>query len=264
MSESVETILAAALRGGLDADFEALAHSCADDVEFRSAITATAVGPAAVTAELRRLQVSGRFVKAVEWEVEASEREAQVIARLPIESFYDRFEWDLALNDAGKIVRITQTGVAQTQPLPPSRIHLTDDFVKALDWARESRNPVIVAYVDASVQPRQSPRGTLQVLSPTQLAFWNHSPRGGLIDAIALNPKLSVHYWGGIGTLYGGAVSFQGTATITQDPSLRTLIYERSPASEQRSDPQRLGCAVVIELTQVSGFMSGLRYNMVG
>jgi hypothetical protein len=40
-------------------------------------------------------------------------------------------------------------------------------------------------------------------------------------------------------------------------------VYDGCIASEQRSDPNRLGCALVIDLTRVTGFIAGRRYNMV-
>ena len=53
---------------------------------------------------------------------------------------------------------------------------------------------MIVAYVDADGVPHVSPRGTVQVWSPDQLAMWIRDPNGGLLRAIASNPHLSCFY----------------------------------------------------------------------
>ena len=158
--------------------------------------------------------------------------------------------------------KITQTGVPQTAPLPPMPVRIDDVLVEALRVARETRNPLIVAYVDAGGRPSQAPRGTVQTFSGTQLALWAHNPAGGLVTAVRANPNVSLHFWGGMGTQYGGAVSFQGVARIDDYAETRRRVYDGSPASEQRSDPERRGCAIVIDLTSVTGFVAGMRYNM--
>src|SRR5436189_105948 len=87
------------------------------------------------------------------------------------------------------------------------RVHhasFDDVLVDALRVARETRNPLIVAYVDAAGRPSQAPRGTVQTFSSTQLALWAHNPSGGLATAVRANPNVSLHFWGGMGTQYGG------------------------------------------------------------
>jgi hypothetical protein len=56
---------------------------------------------------------------------------------------------------------------------------------------------------------------------------------------------------------------FQGRAHIDEDEATRRSIYDGSPASEQRTDPEMRGCALIVELDSVTGFMAGRRYNMV-
>jgi hypothetical protein len=247
--------LTTALRDG---DCDALQAALAEDVAFVSAVTGPTNGPEAVIGQLRAFQTAGRYARATSWQADGT----KLTAELPPDSYYAAYTWDVAFDAKGLISKITQTGVQQTSLLPPTPVHLDEVLVDALRVARETRNPLIVAYVDASGRPSQAPRGTVQTFSPSQLALWAHNPSGGLATALRANPNVSLHFWGGMGTQYGGAVAFQGHARIALDPETRRLIYEGSPASEQRSDPERLGCAIVIDLTSVTGFVAGMRYNM--
>jgi hypothetical protein len=247
--------LIAALRDG---DFEALREVLAPDVAFVSAVTAPMAGPDAVTAQLRRFYDGGRYARAVQWQP-GSEK---VVAQLPLDSYYAAYTWDLGFDAEGHVAKIVQTGVQHTAPLPPTPVRLDGVLAEALRVAGETRNPLIVAYIDAAGRPIQAPRGTVQVYSPTQLALWVHNPAGGLASAVRTNANVSLHYWGGMGTQYGGALSFQGTARIEEDAEARRRVYEGSPASEQRSDPERKGCCIVIDVTSAAGFVAGWRFNM--
>jgi hypothetical protein len=247
--------LTTALRDG---NFDVLRAALSEQAAFVSAVTGPTNGPDAVIAQLRAFQTAGRYARAASWDVDGT----KLTANLPPDSYYAAYTWDVAFDTSGLVTKITQTGVQQTAPLPPTPVHLDGVLVDALRIARETRNPLIVAYVDASGRPSQAPRGTVQTLSPTQLALWAHNPAGGLATALRANPNVSLHFWGGMGTQYGGAVAFQGRARIAIDPETRRLIYGGSPTSEQRSDPERQGCAIVIDLTSVTGFVAGMRYNM--
>lgn len=229
---------------------------------FSSSISAPTTGAENVLGILQGFQSAGRFTRVTAWRSEGLPGGLRVIADMPLSSFYEKYEWDISLDPSGRIVNLVQRGIAQTTPLPPSAIHLTDEIANALTAAREARNPVILAYIDPTGRPNQSPRGTTQVLSKTQLAFWNHDPESSFIRALRANPAVSIHYWGGIGTTFGGALSFAGIATISDDDSVRHKIYYGSPESERRSDPNRAGRAVVVNLERVTGFLAGTRYNM--
>jgi hypothetical protein len=259
----IPEVLIQALRFGADRDFAELEALLSDRVEFVSAVTGPTSGPESVISQLKAFQVAGRFSRAMTWASRGAPSAIEVEAEFPSDSFYAKYVWDIALSSDGKVDRITQTGVVQTEPLAPSPVHLNAEIDRALQIARESRNPLIVAYVNEKGEPSQAPRGTVQVFSKTQLAFWIHSRNGGLMKALATNKNLSLHYWGGIGTAFGGALLFQGVAHIDEEESTRRSVYEGSPPSEQRSDPQRTGAALVIDVSRVSGFLAGTRYNMV-
>jgi hypothetical protein len=250
--------LVTALRDGGDASFEALRNALTPQATFVSAVTGPTSGPDAVVAQLRTFRQAGRYARATSWHANGT----NVTAELPIDSYYAAYTWDVALDAEGSVKQITQAGVQQSTALPPTPVRISPDLVEALRIARETRNPLILAYIDAAGRPSQAPRGTVQAFSETQLALWAHNPNGGLVTSIRHNPNVSLHYWGGMGTQYGGALSIQGVAHIEDGLETRRRIYDASPASEQRSDPQRQGCAVVIDVTSATGFVAGMRYNM--
>jgi hypothetical protein len=259
---STAQLFVEALCTGNEACFDQLSARLDPSVDFVSAVSGPTQGPAEVIALLQRFQAERRFAKAATWDSSEDDSSLKVTAELPLDSFYARYVWDMALDAAGHVTKITQSGIANTEPLPPSPVRLNEEITAALSIAGATRNPLIVAYVDAEGRPSQAPRGTVQVFSDTQLALWLHNPFGGLATAVGANNAVSLHYWGGIGTEYGGALLFQGRARIEEDEDVRTRVYEGSPPSEQRSDPQRNGSALIVEVESVTGFMAGTRYNM--
>src|SRR5262245_57554730 len=93
----------------------------------------------------------------------------------------------------GLITELTQE--LELAPQPDRTAVALDESVAALiDGALDNRTPVIVAYVDDEDVPHVSPRGTVMVWSPDQLAMWIRDPNGGLLRAIANNPHLSCFY----------------------------------------------------------------------
>ena len=160
----------------------------------------------------------------------------------------------------GLIAELTQEletrPAAGTEPRSP-----IDDTVAALiDGALDNRTPVIVAYVDAEGVPHQSPRGTVQVWSPDQLAMWIRDPNGGLLRAIADNPQPVV-------LLPRPEVTRRVRAHRTSPAPRRSrrsssACSGRSPRVEQNLDPMMRGVAIVVDLDVVAGGGPGPRVNM--
>ncbi len=127
-------------------------------------------------------------------------------------------------------------------------IELTDEMRDALASALTDRAPVIAAYTDAGGQPQISFRGTVQVFSGDQLAFWARNPQGGVLAAIPTNPKMSFLYRNPATRL---SWQFQGRARIDDAEETRRRVYENSPEPERNQDPERKGRAVVIDVDRV-------------
>ena len=158
----------------------------------------------------------------------------------------------------GRISELTQE--LEPAPQPASTAVALDDSVATLiDGALDNRTPVIVAYVDAEGVPHVSPRGTVMVWSPDQLAMWIRDPAGGLLRAIESNPNLSCFYRDAKTRV---AYELTGRARRVEDAVDRLRVFQRSPRVEQNLDPMVRGVAIVVDLDVVAGGGPAGRVNM--
>lgn len=107
---------------------------------------------------------------------------------------------------------------------------------------------MIVSYVDGAGQPSVSLRGSTQVYGSDQLAMWVRNPSGGILLAIAENPKLALFYRNPGQRL---AWQFHGRGQQNDDPDVRNVVYANSPEGERNLDPEQNGVALIIELDRV-------------
>jgi hypothetical protein len=133
-----------------------------------------------------------------------------------------------------------------TQPAEP--IELNDLIATTINSAADRSVPLAVAYVDSSGLPNLSPRGTVQVVGPDQLALWART--SGLPDALAVNPTVALLYQD---LANHHVVAFTGCGRIIDDPGFRDRVFEGSPEREQAQDPARAGTAILIEVDSVRG-----------
>jgi len=50
-------------------------------------------------------------------------------------------------------------------------------------------------------------------------------------------------------------LQFQGEARITTEASERAKVFENSPEQERKSDPERKGIAIIIDINKVEGIL---------
>lgn len=146
--------------------------------------------------------------------------------------------------------------VTETTPVP---IQITDEMRDAINGALVNGTPVVVAYVDARGQPRLSFRGSTQVYSDDQLAIWVRNPEGGLQQAVAANPRISLLYRNPQPRMM---LTFEGRGHFDAAEAIRTAIYERAPEGERNLDPERKGIALIIDLDRVTGITPNGRVLM--
>ncbi len=127
-------------------------------------------------------------------------------------------------------------------------IELTDEMRDALASALTDRAPVIVSYADATGQPHISFRGTTQVFSTDQIAIWVRNPEGGILAAVATNPKVALLYRNPATRL---AWQFLGRAHVDDSEQTRAQVYDASPEVERNQDPERKGKALIVDVDQV-------------
>jgi hypothetical protein len=134
------------------------------------------------------------------------------------------------------------------------KLDLSGAIAEAIDGAALRGKTAVLGYVGDDGYAALSFRGSLQVHSPTQLAFWSRKAEGGVVAAIAGDPKVSVLYYGGAdgpGPLF---LTFHGLAHV--DPAADDAVYAAMIEGERGQDPDRAGVAVVVDVQSVQGFGS--------
>jgi hypothetical protein len=132
------------------------------------------------------------------------------------------------------------------------KLDLTGAISQAIDGAALRGKTAVLGYVGDDGYAALSFRGSLQVHTPTQLAFWARKAEGGVVAAIAADPKVSVLYYGGADSPGPLFLSFHGLAHV--DPAADDAVYEAMIEGERGQDPDRAGVAVVIDVQSVQGF----------
>ncbi len=112
-------------------------------------------------------------------------------------------------------------------------------------------HPIVVAGVTAAGEPTMSFRGTAQTLGDSAIAFWTRDAAGStLVASLAEHPVVALVYSNmGERRFY----QFTGRARLNDNPEIDAVVYEQSHELEQQRDPERLGKAIVVELTSVRG-----------
>ena len=129
---------------------------------------------------------------------------------------------------------------------------LTPEIKSLVNNALASGSPMLLAVVTPENKPSLSYRGSTQVYSDDQLGLWIRNTAGGTIEAIQKNPNVALMYRSATTPL----LQFQGRARIATDEAERKKIFESAPEREQKSDPERKGIAIIIDLDKVQGVVS--------
>jgi hypothetical protein len=158
----------------------------------------------------------------------------------------------------GLLVELAQE-LQQAPPAAATPMAIDEQVAALIDGALDNKTPVIAAYVDADGVPHVSPRGTVQVWSPTALAMWARDPKGGMLRAIPTNPAVSLFYRDGASR---AAFEMTGRMRVTEDPDERRKIFDRSPLIERNFDPRLRGRAIIVELDSFVGSGPTGRLNM--
>lgn len=127
-------------------------------------------------------------------------------------------------------------------------VELTEEFQTAINNALADACPIIWTSTGADGQPSLGFFGTTQVYSDHEIAIWMRNTNRGFLARIEDNPKVAMMYRNGPARL-----SFQihGEARRVDDPAVKKHVYEHSPEVEQKTDPDCLGTAVIVEISRV-------------
>ncbi len=129
---------------------------------------------------------------------------------------------------------------------------LTPEIKTLVNNALASGSPMLLAVVTPENKPSLSYRGSTQVYSDDQLGLWIRNTAGGTLDAIRNNPFVAMMYRSATTPL----LQFHGRARIATDEAERRNVFEAAPEREQKSDPERKGQALIIDLDKVLGVVS--------
>ena len=153
-----------------------------------------------------------------------------------------------SFNDQDQIVRIEQVNKGGGPAPATDRI---PDFVKGIvNSALANNTPMIVAYTDEHGAPNLSLRGSVQVYSDTQLSIWVRHATGGMATALQKNPRMALMYRDPPART---TLTLEGTAHFETDPEVRNRVFELAPEVEQKHDPGRIGAALIIDISKVTG-----------
>jgi predicted pyridoxine 5'-phosphate oxidase superfamily flavin-nucleotide-binding protein len=130
-------------------------------------------------------------------------------------------------------------------------IAMTDLHTRFLAQAFEDEAPPLVGTASSDGDPQVSPKGTLAVLDPETLCFWERSYRGSF-HAIEENPKIVVYCRNPKRAkelpFRNGALRFRGMARVATDEATRQRVWDLSPKAEQARDPEKNGVAILIRV----------------
>jgi hypothetical protein len=160
-----------------------------------------------------------------------------------------------------RIAAIEQQLLLPMRPAPATALRLTDELKGLVNNALATRHPMPLAYVDVEGQPVLSFRGSTQAFSDTQIAIWVRNSGGGLIAAIARNPRIALMYRD---EDKKATFQFQGRAWIASQERDRRKVYEAAHKVEQDHDFARLGVALIIDLDRVEGYAGLSAAGQVG
>jgi hypothetical protein len=130
-------------------------------------------------------------------------------------------------------------------------IELTDEIREHVNGALASGHPMIVATVNTDGTPKLSFRGSIQVFSGDQLGFWARNAEGSTLEGLKANPHIALMFRNPKGPVI---LQFAGRARVGEGAD-RERVYDLAPEIEQKSDPEKKGVAVVIDLDSVGGIL---------
>ena len=128
---------------------------------------------------------------------------------------------------------------------------LTDEIKGFVNGALAAGNPMVLAAVGPDQQPRLSYRGSIQTYSDNQLGLWVRKVQGATIEAIKANPHVALMYRSATTPF----LQFHGRARIASDETERARVFESAPERERKSDPERKGVAIIVDLDLVEGVL---------
>ena len=124
--------------------------------------------------------------------------------------------------------------------------------------------PIMVAYVDEQGRPGMSYRGSVVVVSETQIGVWARNGEGGTASALTKNPNVTLVYREPTPDHGRSAavVTMRGKGRVDHSEAMRNAVYDNMPQRERDADAEKKGVAIIVDLESVTGFIPGYRLQM--
>ena len=130
-------------------------------------------------------------------------------------------------------------------------IAMTELHAHFLAQAFEDGAVPLVGTASKDGDPQISPKGTVAVLDPETLCFWERSYRSSY-HALEENPRILVYCRNPKRAkelpFRNGALRFRGAARGAGDEATRQRVWDLSPEAERARDPEKKGVAIPVRV----------------
>ena len=177
---------------GTDDSIAFLEPHLADDVLLTMAL-GPVDGKQAVLTQMKNPVTMYNFTVGTWTEPVADGDAVKMASTMPIQATLGGFNLTFNYTPDGKLHRVLMQPFP-APPMPVSELKLTDEITQIVNEAPTKGLSLLVAAVDLDGQPRLSLRGSLSVLSDTQLCFWARNLEGRTAQGLEKNPRLTLWY----------------------------------------------------------------------
>ena len=127
-------------------------------------------------------------------------------------------------------------------------ININGEMQKLIDTAYDDGLTCLVGTASADGDPQISPKGSVLVLDPETLAYWERARRSAL-DNVAANPKVVIYYRN---PEKHHAWRFHGVAEVYDNGPIWDEVMSRTIQAELDRDPERQGAAVLVRVERIT------------
>ena len=153
----------------------------------------------------------------------------------------------------------------QSAPETLTELKITDAIREKIEQAYVPNDwPLVVAHVDEQGLPSMSYRGSVVVVSDTQLGFWARNAEGSTATSLSKNPNLQLIYREPAPD-HGRSVAlirFRGKGRVERSGAIYEQVWETMPERERDADAEKKGAAIIVDLESVFGMISGYLLKM--
>lgn len=181
--------------------------------------------------------------------LDAEGRTATIAGRFPGKGAApEGYRVTLEFDAAGRIAAIHERYAFPAAP--PAQAEMPGIVRRAIDRALVEGKPLTVGFTRPDGSPSLSLRGSVQTWGGGALILWLRNARGGLAQAIRDGRRIALLYRD---SATRTTLTIEAAGRITDDADERRRIFERTPETEQRHDPQMTGAAAVLDIIRLSG-----------